>query len=82
MIFGIQKIFPDHLNGFSIDNVDMLSVNHGFRQVLVRQPAKRTPFVSIVHHQEMISLGDELLGNVRMRSVAVDGALSVNDLLD
>ena len=60
----------------------MLLVAHRLRQILMDQLAHLLPHWSVIHPEQVIAFGDELLADHVHGSIAADGAPLVEDLFD
>ena len=61
MLFRMDHIIVDHLNGFCILNHNVLLVHHGLHKVLVDQFPEAAPLVSVLHDEQMVAAGDEVV---------------------
>lgn len=82
MIIRENHVIPDELDGFSINDGQMLMLDHVLCQVLVNKLPERPPFVSIEHDKEMVLLCYQVMRNIRRRPMAVDVAFLFHSTLD
>lgn len=61
VILWRDQVIADKLDGFGVDNGQMLALHHVFHQVLVDEASERPPLIPIEHDEEMVSLGDEIV---------------------
>lgn len=55
----------------------MLSLTPTFVKLLMHEFPKQSPLFPILHHQEMVASGDEIMRDIGRRAVAVDGRFLV-----
>lgn len=81
----VLRILPEivqKLNGLGVLDGDVLPLHHRLHEMLVDQLAEFPPEVSILHDQEMVPAGHQIVRDVRRGTVAVFGAFLVNELFD
>lgn len=81
VIFRIYHKVPYHLRRFRVLNMDMLLLAHGLHEILMDQLPDLPPRLPVIHHEEVIALGDHS-SHDRSRSVAVNVAFLVEQILD
>jgi hypothetical protein len=79
MVFRVDHIVSNQLYGFGVDDLGVMGFHHRLHQVLVNQSSKGAPLVAIMHDQQMISLGDEIVRDKGMGPMAVDATLAIED---
>lgn len=67
-----QKV-SQHLHSLRILNCYMISLTPSFIQLLMHELSKQSPFFPSVHHQKVVAPGDEIISDIGMRTVAIDG---------
>lgn len=75
-----QKIM-DHLVCFCLLDYEMLFFAHGLHESLVNEFSHRTPSCSILHHQNMIAMSDQVCDK-GWWPVAVNGTFLVQQIFD
>ena len=81
MILGPREEIIHHLIRLCVLDFPVLPFAHGFHKGLVDKLPHRTPSGSVLHHQDVISLRDQIR-NERLRSVAVECTFLVEEILD
>lgn len=64
MVFWEEHVIPYKLDGFCIDERQMLSLDHALSEVLMDEPSEGPPFVTVEHDEEVISLSYEVMSDV------------------
>lgn len=81
MILGPREEIMHHLIRLRLLDLPVLLFAHGFHEGLVDELAHRTPNGSVLHHQDVISPGDQIR-NERLRPAAIEGTFLVQQILD
>ena len=81
MILGPCEEIMHHLTCLGMLKFPVLLFAHGFHEGLVDQLPHRPPSLPVLHHQDMISLRDQIR-NKRLRAVAVEGTFLIQETLD
>lgn len=81
MILWINKKVANHLDCFRVLDVDMLFLACRLHEILMNQFPNLAPRLAIIHHQKVISLGNQT-SNYGRRPVAVYVALLIQQIPD
>ena len=82
VVLRIEHIITDKLYRLRIYNRQMFILHHGVRKMLVHEFTKRPPLVAVMHHKQVVALGDKIVRDERGRPVVIEGAFLVNCLFD
>lgn len=82
MIFRIEHVVTHKLHRFSIDNWQVFVLHHRIGEMLMHEFSKRSPLVTVMHHQQVVPLCDEVVRDERGRPMIVQCAFFVNRLFD
>jgi hypothetical protein len=77
MLVRAEAEVSHHLHGLCILHFDVLFLDHALHKKLMDDLAETSPHISIVHDEQMIATGDDVVANERRGAIAVDGALLV-----
>lgn len=78
MLIRTNTHIPQHLHRLSILNLNMLLLHHRLHKVLMDELPESAPLLTILHNQQMVSGCHEIVRDIRLRPVAVFGALLVD----
>ena len=82
MLVRSQTKIVQHLDSFCILNLNVIFLDHRFHEVLMNKLPKRSPELTILHYEQMVTTCHKIMRNVGMRPVAVLRTLLVDELLD
>ena len=82
MVTRVEHKVACELDSLCIDNFQVVTVDHWLHEMLMNQPAKGSPLVSVVHHKQVVALRNKIVRDERWWPMAVDATLLINDLLD
>lgn len=82
MVLRVDHVVSHELYSFGVDDFGLVVFHHCLHEVLVNQSSEGAPLVAIMHDQEVIALGDEIVRHKGVGPVAVDAALAIEDFFD
>lgn len=82
MVLRADHVVSHELYRFGVDNFGLVAIHHRLHEMLVNQSSEGAPLVAIMHDQEVIALGDEIVRDKRMGPMAVDATLAIEDFFD
>jgi len=77
MLVRAQAKVSHHLHRLCILQFDVLFLDHALHKILMDDFAKTSPHISVVHDEQMVATGDDVVANERRGAIAIDGALLV-----
>ncbi len=77
--FGLYQDVFQYLHGLRILKCYMFSLIPSFIKMLIYKFPKQSPLFPIIHHCKRVPLGDEIMSDIRMRSVAINGRFLVKE---
>lgn len=82
MSFRLDHEISHHLDGFGVNELDMVLDDHALHEVLMDEFATCPPLIGILHEQDMITATDDAVANIRGWAVVVDVGLLVHEFSD
>ena len=76
---GIHQEVFKHLRGLRILKRYVFSLTPSFIELLMQELSEQSPLFSMLHNQDMVASGDEIMGDIGRRAIAVDGRFLVNE---
>ena len=68
-----------HLHGLRILKRYMFLLTPSFMKLLMHELSKQSPFFPTVHQQKVVAPGDEIMSDIGLRAVAIDGRFLVQE---
>jgi hypothetical protein len=73
---------PTHLHSFGINELGVTVDDHTLHEMLMYNFSICPPNVAIIHYEYMVTSSNETVTNVMRRTIAINGRLLVDEILD